>query len=389
MRILIVNTYYYPNMVGGTEQSVKLLAEELANNGHDVYVLTGDRDKVEEEKINGVNVIRLDLTVKSNSIIKKVLRKCLEYNNVKIKDKVSEIIEKINPDVIHTNNLFYLSPIIWKIARDKDVKVVHTLRDYWGLCPKCTLLDRKLNICKKKRLLCKIHTLNYKRFSKYVDIVTAPSNFTLDLYTKNGLFTLSKKQMISNAIDIDFNEYYKTIEERKKNNSEIINYLFIGTLDEHKGIKFLIETFMNIDNDNIRLTLCGQGSLEQYVNDSCKFDKRISYLGPVFGKEKEEVIRQSDVIIVPSIWYEPFGRVVIEGYKSGLVVIACKIGGIRELLKDDISIGIDINDKQQLQSAILKLNNRDVIKEYIKSGNKYLNIYDLESQINNFIQIYK
>ena len=32
---------------------------------------------------------------------------------------------------------------------------------------------------------------------------------------------------------------------------------------------------------------------------------------------------------------------------------------------------------------------RDVIKEYIKSGNKYLNIYDLESQINNFIQIYK
>lgn len=389
MKILIVNTYYYPNMVGGTEQSVKLLAEGFANKGHQVYVLTCDRDKVEEEIINGVNVIRLDLSRKSKSIVEKVIRKCFEYNNIKIKDKVIEIIDKINPDVIHTNNLFYLSPIIWKIASDKGVKVVHTLRDYWGLCPKCTLLDRNLNICNKKRGLCKVHTLNYKKFSKYVDVVTAPSNFTLDLYTKNGLFSLSKKQMISNAIDIDFNKYYKTIEERKKNNSKIINYLFIGALDDHKGVKFLIETFMKIDNTNLRLTLCGQGSLEEYVNTSCKLDKRISYLGPVFGNKKEKIIRQSDVIIVPSIWYEPFGRVVIEGYKNGLVVIACKIGGIRELLNDDISIGIDINNKQQLHSAILKLNNRDMIKKYINSGDKYLKIYDLESQMNSFIQIYK
>ena len=388
MKILIVNTYYYPNMIGGTEQSIKLLAEGLKGQGHDVYVLTGDQGEKAFEEINGINIIRLDLNRKK-SYIKKIIRKGLEFNNLAIKNKIVEILEEIKPDVVHTNNLFYISPIIWKIAKEKNIKVVHTLRDYWGVCPKTSLLDRRMNICQNKKLLCKIHTSNYLRFSKYVDIVTAPSNFTLNIYSDEGLFKNAKKTMVPNAIDINLIEHLKCIEERNKYDSDEIRYLFIGSLHEHKGIEYLIDTFKSIDNKKLRLTICGDGPLKHRIEESIKSDKRISYLGTVFNDKKKEVLMKSDVMIVPSIWYEPFGRVVIEAYKYGLPVIACKIGGINELLNEDTSIGVEINNKDDLKSAILALNNREHIKECIKNMIKYIDIYDIDKQVGSFVEIYK
>lgn len=389
MRILLVNTYYYPNMVGGTEHSIKLLAEELAKRGHEVSVITADSNEKEIEVINLVRVIRLGLCKNGNeSILKKVIRKTYELNNLKIKNKIINILDEIRPDIVHTNNLLYLSPIIWKVASDKNIKVVHTIRDYWGLCPKSTLLDKNMNICTKKKLPCMIHSKNYKNFTKYVDLVTAPSEFTIELYRKNGYFNNSKRCMIPNAIDIDFEQFNNIICERETRNSEIIEFLFIGSLDYHKGIKFLIESFKDISNENYRLNICGKGALEEYVKEQAEIDKRISYIGAVFNEKKDNALRKNDVIIIPSIWYEPFGRVVIEGYKYGLPVIACNIGGLEELLKEEVSIGVEANDKIQLKDAILKLGNRKKIKKCYRSIYKYLGEYELSKQIEKFTQEY-
>ena len=58
MRILIINTYYYPAFVGGAEISVKLLAEGMVKAGNSVFVLTtGLEEKV--YRVNGVIVICL------------------------------------------------------------------------------------------------------------------------------------------------------------------------------------------------------------------------------------------------------------------------------------------------------------------------------------------
>ena len=204
MRILLVNTYYYPTMVGVTEQSIKLLAEGLKNKGHEVFVLTGDRSDIRNEVIEGIKVIRLNLKNNLNKGPLKIIRKCLEFNNFSIVKEVNNIIDEIRPDLIHTNNLFYISPVIWKVANEKGIKTVHTLRDYWGMCPKTTLLTSKTLICTNKNAYCKYHSRNYKKFTKYVNCVTSPSAFTIDLYKKNNMFSNSRKLVISNAIDIDY-----------------------------------------------------------------------------------------------------------------------------------------------------------------------------------------
>lgn len=388
MKILIVNTYYYPNMVGGTEQSVKLLAEGLANNGYEVYVLSADKDIEKEEIINNVKIFRLNIKNRVKSTLGKGIRKFCELNNIVIENKISKLIDKINPDIIHTNNLFYLSPIIWKIANKKNIKVVHTLRDYWGLCPKTTLLHKKGQICTNKKIVCKMHTINYNQFSKYVNIVTSPSDFTMNLYKENGLFTDCKSIVVKNAIDINVEESNLLIHEKALRRNKTVKFLFMGTLNSHKGIEFLINTFKKIKSENIELKICGDGPLRGFVEESCKSDDRIEYLGSIFGKEKEKILYESDVMIVPSIWYEPFGRVVIEAYKYGMPVIACTIGGINELLNDEISIGIKENDNKALVDAIIKLSNRENVKKYMINTNKYINGYDIKDQIESFKKVY-
>lgn len=386
MKILIVNTFYYPNMIGGTEQSVKLLAEGLVKRGHEVVVLTGDNSEINKE--NGVKIIRLGLKTQNDSKLRKISRKVLEFNNFIISNKISKIIDEIKPDVIHTNNLFYISTVIWKIASEKNIKVVHTLRDYWGLCPKTSLLDKEGNICIKSKKICNIHKYNYKINTKYVDIVTSPSKFTLELHKKNYIFQNSREIVIPNAIDFNINKREKILQERLERNNETITFLFMGALDIHKGVQFLIESFKQVKLDNIRLNICGNGPLKAYVEESANTDKRINYLGKVLKAEKEDVLVSSDVMIVPSIWYEPFGRVVIEAYKYAIPVIACKIGGINELLNDEISIGIKINDKNDLINSILKFSDRNIVKKYMGNTGKYLGEYDINKQINSFINIY-
>ena len=47
-----------------------------------------------------------------------------------------------------------------------------------------------------------------------------------------------------------------------------------------------------------------------------------------------QLLRKFDVLVVPSIWQEPFSRMVLEGMISGLVVVATPLGGTTEILRD-------------------------------------------------------
>nr|WP_250143556.1 glycosyltransferase [Escherichia coli] len=62
MKIMILNSLYYPYKFGGAEVSVQLLAEELVKKNHEVRVVTlNDEGSIKKEVLNGVKVISLPL----------------------------------------------------------------------------------------------------------------------------------------------------------------------------------------------------------------------------------------------------------------------------------------------------------------------------------------
>lgn len=400
MNILIINPFYYPNVIGGTENSIQILAEGLVKRGCNVGVFTSDsRGKLTIEEINGVKVYRssgrnvcsiIDIFKKNVGIFKKILFKAIDFRNYLVTKDLQYVLKDFNPDIVHTNNVFGVTPYVWKYIKKNKLRLVHTIRDYGIMCPKGYLLTKKSNICTYPHLACKIYRLYIKSLSKYVNFVTAASKFTLDLILKNGYFPNASSQYIYNSIEFDQEKLKNIINTKLDKDSQEVKFIFIGNLVKPRGIEFMINAFKKIGNENIKLIICGSGELENYVTEQAIDDDRIIFKGRVVGKQKEELINSCDVLIIPSMFQEPFGRVIIEAYKYGLPVIGTNLGGIPEIVKN-YETGIIVNhvDENELVNAIKYFTERKNIKDMLKNIEETITRFGTETQIDLFLNIYK
>ena len=256
MRVLIVNTFYYPNMQGGAEQSVKLLAENLLRHGNTVAIYCADAKEGQKtvEEINGITVYRcttgkFDLykySYKKNSVsaLEKVTQKLRCYYNPDCVKDFEEICNRFKPDVIHTNTLYGIPCSVWKAAHKKEIAVVHTIRDTAILSP--AQHGHKVN-----PLVVKAHQKYMCSVSKYVDAVTAPSEYTLRTSLATGAFDKSKvKECVFNSVQIDYDLLQRMVEERKARTSQCIKFMYAGRLIYLKGIRQMLEAFSRIETVN-------------------------------------------------------------------------------------------------------------------------------------------
>ena len=246
MRIMIVNTWYYPNLMGGAEHSVKLLAEKLVKSGKEVAVFSIDnRNKgIVKEIINGVIVYRssagkynLYKAYETNTnMIYKVFQKNIEVYNPTIKKEYLEVCDEFKPDIIHTNCLSGISLNVWKINKSINIPTVHTIRDYWLLSPR-SIIENENKINKIYRIYLKLFQKYCRKQSRYVDFVTAPSKFTLNTMINNGFFENAKQKLcIVNSIEVNSEKLIRVISEKKKRKEEKIKFIYAGWLSEEKGI---------------------------------------------------------------------------------------------------------------------------------------------------------
>lgn len=395
MKILIVNTYYYPNIIGGAEVSVKKLAEGLYKRGIQVEILCTDTNDM-EEVIDGVIVNRIRLNnifqpieLRNKSNVKKFIGRINDIYNILNYKKINNTIERIKPDIIHVNNIYGISPIIWTIAKKMKIPIVHTIRDYYLMCPRINMMKRN-QICFKQNIFCIFFNSINKLLSESVSIVTAPSQYTLDKFLSQSFFKKAKSQKIFNAIDFDLQEVNRIYKKKMMKNDEVITFVFMGTLSEYKGILLLLEEFSKINNPDIKLLIAGRGPLIDRVKEFSNNDNRIIYRGFLSESQINLMLEESDVLIAPSIWNEPFGRVVIDGYKNVMPVIVSNAGGLPEIVKDN-KTGKIINpkNKNDLKRAIEYFINRDNIRNMLTNCIKELNNYSIDFQIDSFAKIYK
>jgi len=396
MNILIVNVFYYPNMVGGAEHSVKVLSENLAKLGHNVaiYSIDSNEKKMVVEFINNVKVYRgtggkYDITVKLGRKDKKVkiANKILEFDNRTIVKELDYVFESFNPHIVHTNNINGISPFIWRYFKNKKVPIVHTLRDYWLLSPKYDLSFESKGIATKFLIYCYQNIM--KKYIGYVDYLTGPSEFIVNKYQKYKFFRKSKSCTIVNCVNIDDKNMERVIYQKLERTSKVINFLYVGLLSKNKGIDILLQTFNKYENKNVRLTICGSGPLTKMVHQYCGFDQRITYLGQLSSLELSKQYDISDVLIIPSLWDEPFGRVVIEANVHGSVVIGSNRGGIPEIIS---SIGagciFDMNKSETLLKSIEYYSNRQNIKNELPNILRNIGKYSSILQAKSFLNIY-
>ena len=141
-----------------------------------------------------------------------------------------------------------------------------------------------------------------------------------------------------------------------------------------KGVHLYVEVVASIANDfkDWSFGLIGSvklGESNKTNSFSNKLIKNFLNIGPqakFYGfKDRnfvDEKMKKASIIVVPSLWQEPFGLVVAEAMSNGLCIIASKVGGIPEILNDNGVLINDINYKK-LEMNLKKLIKNDQIRK--------------------------
>ena len=403
MKILIINTFYYPNLVGGCEHSVKLLAENLAKQNDfevAIYSIDSKLNSLQIQDVNGVKIYRgtggyfnaVERLKPRNErrFFIKLSNFIFELYNPFIKSEFNKILDDFKPDVVHTNNIFGLFPYVWSIAKKRNIKIVHTLRDYWLLSSSCDI-DTLKNSCFYFKIFNLIRLKWMKvKCSNNVDVVTAPSNAVLDIFKDYRFFKNSEFKRIYNAVTLDIKEVHQLKNYKLKKMNEIFVFVFVGNLYKNKGILNLIDAFCDLKLSKSKLYIIGDGPLYDKVQQIAKYEENIVLFGKKSQIELQQILKKADIMVVPSLWKEPFGRVVIEANLNMIPVIGSNRGGIPEII-NEIGGGVifDADNVNDLKSKMLYFyKNRDFNKYFVNIENN-IEQFSAKYQINQFVEIYK
>jgi len=382
MKIAIINTLYAPNKVGGAEKSVQTLAENFSDLGNEVIVICLGKEDA-NYKLNGViiNAVKIKndfwpFEINNKNSFHKLIWHLKDASNNKYNDFLHHLFLDYKPDVLLTNNISGFSTKVWRIASNLNIKIVHTLRDYYLQCPKSTKFKNGLN-CSNLCNDCNFLSIPKKKDSSKVNYLIGISNYILSDHIDKGYFKGVQNEVIFNGFET---------QKKSINSREVTNVFgFIGQVNKTKGIELILESFSNLSESSWKLLIAGTVD-EKYLKHLNKINNsiQIEYLGYVDSSKFFEMI---DVLIVPSLWNEPFGRVVIESILHSKPVIASNVGGIPELL---------INNKQfvfrpkvkELRTLIQKIILNSNFLDEFKFEKTYLEKFNIKNTVQQYLELF-
>ena len=362
MKILQINKFFF--LKGGAERYFFDLSELLTEKGHQVLAWSTQHPQnfpwPDQEDFAQFN----DLSKREG--LGKDLKKIRGiFWNKEAKEKLGKLIRREKPEIAHLHNIFsHLSPSIIFALKKRQIPIVLTLHDYKLFCPNyqffsqgkiCFDCLKKKNyhscLSKKfiknssiKRLIGYLEAKWQKDFLKVaekIDIFLAPS-----LYIKRKAFAwgIPAEKIIHLPYFVNRSQNFS-----QKKNQYI---LYFGRLSQEKGIEFLIKTFLKALD--IPLKIVGQGPQRNKLEKLAKNRrKKIEFLGEKKGQQLKEIISEAYLIIVPSLWPENFPYAILESFALAKPILAAKVGGLPELVKN----------KQT--GLLFKPNNQDDLKEKI------------------------
>lgn len=325
MRILFLQTF--PLHGSGSGTYARELAEEVAKK-HKVAMLAPDN-----RKISGVKHYQVKLPVKisftghpewpNSKLYTKVAGEELSSNYLSYFKIVVHAVNDFQPDIIHVHHLMPLTWIARFIKIAYGINFIVTV--HGSELP--TLEDDK-----RYPYLTQEAILKSKR-------IVANS-----FWTKEWMFKILdneiKKQIRVIPGGVDISEYPDAMDisgiDSKYGLKGQKLILFSGKLTKYKGVKYLIQAAKNIQGI---IGITGDGperkSLEDYVSE-LKINN-VRFFGHKDNHELIKLYYRADICVVPSVWDEPLGLVVLEAMATKTPVVVTRKGGIPLAVKEGVN----------------------------------------------------
>jgi len=393
-------------MVGGAEQSTLLLAQELSQRGHhvDVVSTTGRADvgtpELQSRRFEGISGKLFEATPGGSVPLAlggseqpaSLLTRAIHHGSLLRVTRWGRHIEAIcrdqGPDILHTNTIVGQSGLVWGAAKRAGVPVLHTLRDYQLLCSRTTLLRSSGKECVDAPVPCQLLRRFQRPLSRNVDLVTAPSRFVLDRHLGEGYFADARAEVVPNAAG-------SPIEPCPERSGKSLTLIYLGQLDEHKGVGLLMSVlgpvFESGEFPGLTVGFAGDGPLRARVDAfAARYPDRATSWGFVGDKKKASLLEEADALVLPSIWNDNFPRVMLDAFRWGLPVLGARRGGIPEVVKNGKTGLLFEPDEHSLQSILRKVcDNPSLLPPLGRAAHAESSRYGVDVQVERFLELYE
>jgi phosphatidylinositol alpha-mannosyltransferase len=301
----------------------------------------------------------------------------INFNHVAVED----ILEKEKFDILHFHNFGFPSSFqILEKSRALNILTFHSDVERSQLLIKFPILLEILRMA-----------IDWK-----IDGVIGVSEVALKFLNHCQVPT----KIIPNGIDL--NTFNPQVRKLKRFRDGKINILFIGRIEERKGLIYLLRAYRILEknsllkqkNGGIRLIIIGEGDLKKQCQDFVKKHnlKEVYFEGEKTGQELVSYLNSSDIFCAPSIYGETFGIVLLEAMACELPVVAFANEGYKSILagKKGEKFLVQPKDYRDLAKKLeILIENENLRKEMGKWGREEAKKYSWDRICDKILDFYQ
>lgn len=388
MKIALFVHCFFPGHFYGTETYTLELAKHYLSVGHQVTVVSAifqgepsQGEIISRYEFQGIPVVRIDKNLIPHTRVGET------YYQPEMREVLERVLRKLNPDIVHVTHLINHTAALLEVTQALGIATFATFTDFFGFCLNNKLEAANGDLCsgpsvsRTNCVACHLKAaahnpsvaqwmrrsttagtaqvvangMNWIRKMPGLrggeidglveDIVcrpnilagfynagyraaVAPTRFLRSAYEANGI----RVPMHNIQFGVDIDRSPKP--ERLEGHIPIIGY--IGQIAPHKGTDLLIEAFRRLPGKTAILRVYGPDDqdlsyMKQLTDLAQGFD--VQFMG-TFAKEKmAEILREVDLLVIPSRWYENSPLVLLNALATHTPVLVADVAGLTEFLE--------------------------------------------------------
>jgi glycosyltransferase involved in cell wall biosynthesis len=372
VRILQVADFYWPHL-GGVEQHVRTLARSLADDGHDVHVATtrtGDLPAIEAD--GRVTVHRIDTTA---SRFGRLFSSSERPWSPPLPDPeamlaLRRLVGRLRPDVVHGHDWLARSylPLARGARRRYGTRYVTSQHYYTLSCAKKDLIrattgERCEGPSPSRCPRCVAS--HYGPLRGPLTYVASVVGARAELARADNVIAVSRATAVGNGLEVDKvsiigNPVAVTNGAPEPQVNELLRHLperfilFVGDLRPMKGLDVLLAAYESLETTSAVPPLVLIGKV--WPDTPSSFPAGVT----IFERWPNPAVlaawERAMLGVVPSVWAEPFGIVAVEALRGSTPVIASRVGGLPEIVRDGVEgLLVPPGDAHELAAAMTRL----------------------------------
>ena len=380
MKFCMFSTFFGPHSFGGDAAYVDRLSRALARAGHEVHVVycenafnavRGDHPLRSYEPTEGVVLHGLNSPFR---VLSPLATQVTGRPYLKL-GKIRKILQQVQPDVLHFHNISLIGgPGILKVG-GPAVRLM-TAHEHWLQCPMHLLWKNDEKSCDKKECIkCSLAGRRPPQYWRYtglinrmisrLDYLIFPSRDALQRHKHLGLNVATKH--LPYFLPDDWSDQ---VEDKPLAPCPRPYIAAAGRLVRMKGFQKLIPIMARLPH--IDLKIAGTGDYESQLRQMAEGMPNVHFVGLCGRRELLDLFHNARAVVVPSLFPETFGYVVLEAFAVKTPVIVHRGGGAIAETGERSGGGLGYSTTEELEQAILAIVNDKALRDQLANRGYYV-----------------